>query len=66
MTLLGKNSLPQELDLSPTVLTLVFFPAVGMLLTLGLGMIEATFEHDSIVVTQGMALLGKNGVPPRT
>jgi len=47
-----KIGVPQELELSPTILTLVFIAAiVGLLLIPGLGMIEATFEHDSIVVT---------------
>jgi len=46
----------------------LFIASVGLLLTPDLGMIEATFGHDSLAVAhsfclEGMALLGENGVP---
>jgi len=51
MTLFGEKDVPQEFDLSPTILTLVFLPTVGLFLTPALGMIEATFNHDSVLLT---------------
>jgi len=51
MTLLDKNGEPQELDLSPIVLTLVFVATIVLLLTPDLGMIEATLEIDSLIIT---------------
>jgi len=68
MTVLGKHGVPQELELSPTVLTWVFIATIGLLLTADVGRIEATLEHNSHVVTpsfqtEGITLLGKNAAP---
>jgi len=53
MTLPGKNSVPQEHDMSSTIQTLVFIAIVELLLPTDLGMSEATFEHDSVALTTG-------------
>jgi len=50
MTLLDKNGVPQQLDLSPAVLTFVIIAMVELLLTADSGMIEATLEQELLVV----------------
>jgi len=51
MTMFGKHGLPQQIDLSPTVLTSIIFSMVGLLLTVDLAMSEASSEPDSLLVT---------------
>jgi len=56
MTLLGENGVPKQLNLSPTILTLVFIATVGLLLTWfrnDWSHIWAQFTHSNILVLIG-------------
>jgi len=52
----GEHGIPQQLDLSPTLLTSIIFSMVGLLLTDSLGMSDTMPEPESLLVTVSFEL----------